>query len=75
MPLANSLRDAGPEQQAAIVRHIVERVVVEDGEFSAIHVSLEARPFFADFAAGMAVAPPDGLEPPTQALGRPRSIH
>jgi hypothetical protein len=21
------------------------------------------------------VAPPDGLEPPTQALGRPRSVH
>ena len=33
-----------------------------------------ARPFFAGDDA-LLMAPPDGLEPPTQALGRPRSIH
>lgn len=33
-----------------------------------------ARPFFAA-ADSLLTAPPDGLEPPTQALGRPRSIH
>ena len=41
----------------------------------------EARPFFlaaaaeAEGRAVWGVAPPDGLEPPTQALGRPRSVH
>ncbi len=31
---------------------------------------------FVDAAAhDRQLAPPDGLEPPTQALGRPRSVH
>ena len=33
-----------------------------------------ARPFFVAASVGV-LAPPDGLEPPTQALGRPRSVH
>jgi hypothetical protein len=27
------------------------------------------------FVDALGMAPPDGLEPPTQALGRPRSVH
>ncbi len=75
LPLAETLRGTGPEHQAKIVAHVVERVVLAGGNVAEMRVRLEARPFFAEIADGMAVAPPDGLEPPTQALGRPRSVH
>jgi hypothetical protein len=44
-----------------------------DGEYG-IEPVPAARRFFAT-AGNLVMAPPDGFEPPTQALGRPRSIH
>ena len=69
------IRDATPEHAQAIIRHIVERVTIEAGEVIGIAVRMEARPFFGDYGTAVVMAPPDGLEPPTQALGRPRSVH
>ena len=60
--MATVLRETTPEHQARLSRHIVERVVVEDGEVREIEVRLAARPFFD----GMAVAPPDGFGGTTQ---------
>ena len=71
VPLAETLRHAEPEHQGRLIRHIVERVTVAAGEVTEVLVRMEARPFFAD----MAMAPPERFELPTQALGRPRSIH
>ncbi len=71
VPLAETLRHAAPEHQARLIAHIVERVTVAAGEVAEVRVRMEARPFFAD----MAMAPPERFELPTQALGRPRSIH
>ncbi len=65
------IRETSPEHQQAIVRHIVERVVIQDGVVVGIDTRPEARPFFE--RCGM--APPDGFEPPTRSLGRCRSIH
>lgn len=56
-------------------QHIVERVVIEHGRVRDVVVRMEARPFFEEMRDRVAGAPPDGLEPPTQALGRPRSVH
>ena len=54
---------------------MAEPVVIEGRDIEELGVRLETRPSFAEIENGMAVAPPDGLEPPTQALGRPRSVH
>lgn len=51
--------------QASIVRHVVERVTIENGEVRDIRIRLEAQSFSADTEGGLAVAPPDGLEPST----------
>jgi DNA invertase Pin-like site-specific DNA recombinase len=75
LPFADVILGTTPEHQRAIIRHIVERVVIEAGEVRDIEPRLEARPFFAAMRSGMAVAPPEGFEPPTPALGRRRSIH
>jgi hypothetical protein len=75
LPLGARLRRTAPEQQAALIRHIVERVVIEAGEYTDIEPRLEARPFYASMREGMAMVPPEGFEPPTPALGRRRSIH
>ena len=69
------LQDATPEHAEALLRHIVERVTIEAGKVVGIAVRMEARPFFGDYGTAVVMAPPDGLEPPTQALGRPRSVH
>jgi hypothetical protein len=45
-----------------------ERVVVEHGEILEISARLEARPFFDGLPSRMAMAPPDGLEPPIAEL-------
>ena len=45
------------------------------GKFPFPEGSREAAPFFGGMRGGMAVAPPEGFEPPTPALGRRRSIH
>ena len=75
LPLGELIKRTDAEHQAALIRHIVERVVVEDGEVCENEPRLEARPFFAAMRDGMAMAPPEGFEPPTPALGRRRSIH
>ena len=75
LPLGALIQQAAPEHQAALIRHIVERVVIEAGEVRDIEPRLEALPFFAGMIDRMAMAPPEGFEPPTPALGRRRSIH
>ena len=75
LPLGTLIRRTAPEHQAALIRHIIERVVIEAGEVRDIEPRLEARPFFAAMRDRMAMAPPEGFEPPTPALGRRRSIH
>jgi hypothetical protein len=64
LPMARIIRDASPEHAQEIIRHIVERVTIEDGKVAGITVRIEARPFFDDLGDRMAMAPPDGLEPP-----------
>ena len=74
VPKADVIQKTAPERQAALIRHIIEKVVIEDGQDRDIEPRMEARPFYAAMRSGMALAPPEGIEPPTQALGRPRSI-
>ena len=65
---------ATPEQLRDLIRMVIARVTVtESGDYE-IEPVPAARPFFAPQET-LSLAPPDGLEPPTQALGRPRSIH
>ena len=85
--VAENLAHASPEQRHALVRLVVERVDARDtGTFTirkrrprqevdaaSITWAGPARPFFAH--AGVGLAPPEGFEPPTPALGRRRSIH
>ncbi len=71
--LRTAIGGASPEQLRELIGMLVERIrVTEDGEYE-IEPVPAARPFFA--RGSLLLAPPDGLEPPTQALGRPRSIH
>ena len=65
LPFATIVRDTTPEHQQAIIRHIVERVVIADRQVVSISVRPEARPFFGDYPAAVVMAPPDGLQPPT----------
>lgn len=71
LPIATIIRETTPEHQTALIKHIVERVTVTDGQVTGIELRPEARPFYA----GSVMAPPDGLEPPTRTLGECRSIH
>jgi site-specific DNA recombinase len=73
-PMGEIIEKADPERQRAILRHVLERVEIAAGEVAGITVRLEARPFFEDWPAAVVVVPLEGIEPPTQALGRPRSI-
>jgi hypothetical protein len=82
---AANLGAASPEQRKELVNLIVERVDARDTgtltlrrkrprqtvDQDSITWSGPARPFFA----GVGLAPPEGFEPPTPALGRRRSIH
>jgi hypothetical protein len=65
LPFATIVRDTTPEHQQPIIRHIVQRVVIEDREVVSIDVRPEARPFFGDYPDAVVMAPPDGLKPPT----------
>ncbi len=60
LPLGDVLKQSLPEHQVALIRHIVERVVIEAGEVRDIEPRMEARPFFAAMRDGMAMAPPEG---------------
>ena len=74
LPLGETLRQTTPAHQRDIIRHIVERVLIRGRDVAEIIVRPEALPFFAAFDSSC-VAPPEGFEPPTPALGRRRSIH
>ena len=63
LPFADVIRATTPEHQGAIIRHIVERVILGAGEVRDVHIRMEAAPFFAGIRDGMAVAPPEGFEP------------
>jgi hypothetical protein len=69
--MAENLDRATPAQKAELVRLLAERIVARGRTVAAVDIKWAGpvRPFFA------VGAPPDGLEPPTQALGRPRSVH
>ncbi len=53
---------------------LIQRIKVTEEDAYEIEPVPATRPFFAA-ADSLLLAPPDGLEPPTQALGRPRSVH
>jgi hypothetical protein len=73
LSLAESMDKASPQRLAALVKLIVEKVPVVDGKVDPQQIVWAApvRPFFESV---LLEAPPEGIEPPTQALGRPRSI-
>ena len=56
LPIATIIRETTPEHQTALIKHILERVTVTDGEVTGIELRPEARPFYA----GLLMAPPDG---------------
>ena len=69
-----AIREATLDQLKELIRLLVSRVTTADRAIASIEIVPAARPFFAPLPT-LLTAPPDGLEPPTQALGRPRSIH
>ena len=64
---------ASPQRLAALVKLIVDKVPVVDGKVDPLQIVRGApvRPFFESY---LLEAPPEGIEPPTSALGRPRSV-
>jgi hypothetical protein len=62
LPLATVIRETPPEHHAALLRHILERVVIEAGGVGDVKSRLEPRPFFAAMRDGMGMAPPEGIE-------------
>ncbi len=69
--VAENVAAATPEQLGDVVPLLAECAETRDRGLGAVTWTRSAGPFFPS----VRVAPPDGLEPPTQALGRPRSIH
>ena len=63
---------ASPPLRAELARRLIRRIVARGRKVSVqdIEWAGPVKPFFLPLEA-----PPDGFEPPTQALGRPRSIH
>jgi DNA invertase Pin-like site-specific DNA recombinase len=70
--VAEALEAFTAEQRQELVRILIERVTVRNRQVTASSIawSPPMRPFFER----VTMAPPEGIEPPTQALGRPRSI-
>ena len=71
---AETLDAGNDEDRRRLVATLVERVETEDRRVARVVWTAPARPFFREQVL-LGLAPPDGLEPPTQALGRPRSVH
>jgi hypothetical protein len=71
--LSAAIDAANPAQLRELVRLLVERVTTREGAVATVEVRPAARPFFP--VSDLVMAPPDGIEPPTPALGRLRSIH
>lgn len=65
---------ADPKKLRELIAMLIASVKVTEAGGFEIQPTPAAQPFFAA-ADDLLLAPPDGLEPPTQALGRPRSIH
>ena len=73
--MAENVERATRPQLADLVQLLVERVKARGRTVDpeSIEWTPPARPFFEPCCVAM--APPDGFEPPTPALGRLRSIH
>ncbi|MEA2537707.1 MAG: hypothetical protein QOF11_1941 [Chloroflexota bacterium] len=71
--LRESLAVASPDRKAELVRLVVERVDCRDQQVVGVTWLPQVRPMMSD-GATVGVVPLEGIEPPTQALGRPRSI-
>ena len=72
--MASAIDAASPEKLKELVGLLVDKIVAAaDGTYE-IEFVAAARPFFAE-QPDLLMAPPDGLEPPTPALGRLRSVH
>lgn len=71
--IAANLERTTPERRADLARLLLERVEATGRQVTpeGITWTPPARPLLRACCR----APPDGFEPPTQALGRPRSIH
>ena len=72
--LDTAMDTASPEQLKDLIKMLVQRVTTQQRAVATVEIVPAALPFFAP-RRNLLGAPPDGLEPPTQALGRPRSIH
>jgi hypothetical protein len=75
---AEMVDSASGDKVQELLPWLIARVETADKQVVRIVPTDAARPFFAwagDAGDCAGVAPPDGLEPPTQALGRPRSVH
>ena len=72
--LGQAIDAASPKQLKELVRLLVVRVTTANREVTGIEVVPAALPFCAP-ATTLLMAPPERFELPTQALGRPRSIH
>ena len=72
--LERAIDVASVDQLRQLIRLLVTRVSLRAGNIEEIEFVPSALPFFAP-QPDLLMAPPDGLEPPTQALGRPRSVH
>jgi hypothetical protein len=73
--LPAALDAATPDQVKQLIAMVVEDVTTKDRVVHEIRLRPEAMPFFASADPVLVLAPPDGFEPPTPALGRLRSIH
>ncbi len=75
MPSRTSSADTAlPQELKGLVQMLVVRVTTEQRASLLGRDRAGGTPLLRG-AAHFAMAPPDGLEPPTQALGRPRSVH
>ncbi len=72
--LRAAMNAATPDKLKELISIVVERVKVTEAGGYEISLVPAARPFFGTHET-LLLAPPDGFEPPTPALGRLRSIH
>ena len=73
--LPAALDAATADQAKQLIAMVVEEVTTKDRVVHEILLRSQAMPFFAAPESVLVLAPPDGFEPPTPALGRLRSIH
>ncbi len=76
--LADEMAEMAPDDLAALVAEMVVQVWTRDQQVVSVVPRPDDLAFYDDEALARSVgvlAPPDGFEPPTHALGRHRSIH